>query len=99
MQEYYAKEEEGAGSKFEKEDNITEKEKKTLTFVSLPRCKTRGHEIRRIKKEILICQHHADYKDRMRIPKAFESLEDEDLDAHIVSKQKLFLLFSCTPCI
>ena len=86
MQEYYSKEEKGAALRFKEEDNISEKEKRTLTFLALPRCKTMGHEIRRIKKEMLVCQHHTDYKDRMRLPKVFESLEDGDLEAHIVSK-------------
>lgn len=91
MKEYYAKEEKGASLKFREEDNVTEKEKSTLTFVALPRCKTYGHVIRRIKKELLICQHHADHRDYMRLPKTFESLDDEELDAHIVSKTRKFI--------
>ena len=74
---------ENEGLKFDSDLSGEEREK--LSWLAFPRCKQRGHHFGRINAEILICQHGADWNNKMRYPKAFESLDDSELDGHIVS--------------
>lgn len=67
------------------DDDITKEERAKIKWLAMERCKTKGHLIGRINKEILICWHGPNYKDEMRAPKTFTSLQDPELDAHIVS--------------
>ena len=65
--------------------HLTSEEQEKVTWLAFPRCKERGHHFGRISGEILICQHGTNWKDEMRSPKAFQSLDDSELDGHIVS--------------
>ena len=90
MASQIAKESSGnEGLKFDEDLNGEERAK--LTWLAFPRCKEKGHHFGRINAEILICQHGVNWKNKLRCPKAFESLDDPELDAHIVSMIFLFM--------